>query len=160
MRLASAWLSCQAVTVNNDAAGWVRQVPLGGDRVSGSERRGDDPVASTAQRWQEIEQGRRALAERLARELANPDPQAPRGALSDFVAATAVKVRWGGRNIDARMAFEDAPTTVLVGGELGRVEGRAGVVLWVHAPSDGFWSLVVPFEPFRGPVLVRTDDCD
>ena len=126
--------------------------------VSGSGRDGDDPVASTAQRWQEIERGRRMLAERLARELANPDPQAPRGALSDFVAATAVKVRWGGRNVDARMAFEDAPTTVLVGGELGRVEGRGGVVLWMHAPSEGFWSLVVPFEPFHGPVLVCTDD--
>lgn len=124
--------------------------------VSGS-LRGDDAASSVARRWQEIERRRRALAERLARELANPDPRAPQGAVSDFVAATAVKVRWA-RNWDAHTAFEDAPTTVLVGGELRRVTGRGGVVLSVHAVGDSFWSLVVPFEPFRGPVLICTDD--
>jgi hypothetical protein len=110
-----------------------------------------------SQHWREVERRRRLLAERLARELANPDPQAPRGAVSDFVAANAVKVRWA-RNADAMMALEDAPLTVSVGGEMGRVSGRGGVVLWVHALRDGFWSLVVPYEPLRGPVLVCTDD--
>jgi hypothetical protein len=107
--------------------------------------------------WREVERRRRLLAERLARELANPDPDAPRGAVSDFVAANAVKVRWA-RNWDAHLAFPDVPGTMSVGGEMGRVQGRAGVVLWVHALSDGFWSLVVPVEPFRGPVLLCTDD--
>ena len=55
-------------------------------------------------------------------------------------------------------AFEAAPLVVLVGGEMGRVAGRGGVVLWVHSLSGDDWSLVVPFEPFRGPVLVCTDD--
>jgi hypothetical protein len=107
--------------------------------------------------WREVERRRRLLAERLARELANPDPRAPRGAVSDFVAVNAVKVRWA-RNADAMLALEEAPKTVTVGGEMGWVSGRGGVVLWVHALGDGFWSVVVPYEPFRGPVLVCTDD--
>jgi hypothetical protein len=107
--------------------------------------------------WREVDRRRRLLAERLARELANPDPQAAQGTVSDSVAANAVKVRWA-RNRDAHLAFPDVPGTVSVGRKMGQVRGRGGVVLWVHALSDGFWSLVVPWEPFRGPVLLCTDD--
>jgi len=112
---------------------------------------------SVAERWRAVERRRRKLAERLARDLAHPDPDAPPGALSDFVAATAVQVRWAPA-IEAQMAFDQALRVVALGGEVGRVEGRGGVVLWVHAVEDDFWSLVVPFEPFDGPVLVCTDD--
>ncbi len=126
--------------------------------VPGSQRRREEaPWEATSRRWQEVERRRRKRAERLARDLAHPDPDAPPGALSDFVAATAVRVRWA-RNVEAKVAFEDAPRVVAVGGDMGRVEGRSGVILWVHSVRDDFWSLVVPFEPFDGPVLVCTDD--
>jgi hypothetical protein len=127
----------------------VGQAPWGAGLVVG--------VVSVADRWHAVERRRRKMAERLARELANPDPDAPSGALSDFVAATAVQVRWA-RNVEAQMAFDEAPRVVALGGEVGRVEGRGGVVLWVHSGEDDFWSLVVPLEPFDGPVLVCTDD--
>lgn len=120
-------------------------------------QRGQWPADAVARKWMEIERRRRLLAERLARELANPDPELPPGALSDFVAATAVQVRWEG-SVDAQIAFDMAPRVVALSTGLGRVEGRAGVVLWLHSPVGEFWSMVVPFEPFRGPVLVCTDD--
>lgn len=152
-------VGCQAVGVKRDTAG---QVPPGAGLVVGEvagyqPRREEAPWEATARRWQEAERRRRKLAERLARDLAHPDPDAPPGALSDFVAATAVQVRWA-RNVEAQIAFELAPRVVALGGEVGRVEGRGGVILWVHSLGDDFWSLVVPFEPFDGPVLVCTDD--
>jgi hypothetical protein len=149
--LALRWWGCQAVRVTGDVANQgppeVEPVPRPMQRNAGT----------MSQYWREVERRRRLLAERLARELANPDPNARRGALSDFVAANAVKVRWA-RSVDAQAAIQEAPTTVMVGGEMGRVQGRGGVVLWVHSLRDDDWSLVVPFEPFRGPLLVCTDD--
>ncbi|NLU81091.1 hypothetical protein HCA58_22640 [Micromonospora sp. HNM0581] len=110
-------------------------------------------------RWRAAEQGRRRLAERLAWELAHPDPVAPPDALSDFVAAAAMQVRWASA-IDAQTAFDHAPRLVALGGEFGRVEGRGGVIVFVHCLEGGMddWSLVVPYEPFTGPVLVCVDD--
>lgn len=110
-------------------------------------------------RWRAAEQRRRKLAERLAWDLAHPDPAAPRETLSDFVAGAAMQVRWQA-TIEAQIAFDQAPRLIALGGELGRVEGRGGVILWVHCLPDGMddWSLVVPFEPFTGPVLVCVDD--
>lgn len=110
-------------------------------------------------RWRAIEQRRRKLAERLGRDLAYPDPDAPVGTLSDFVAGTMVRVRWASA-IDAHIAFDEAPSLIAFGGEYRRIEGRGGVVLVVHCPEDSIyeWSLVVPYEPFRTPVLVCLDD--
>lgn len=112
-------------------------------------------------RWRAAEQRRRKLAERLAWELAHPDPDAPPGALSDFVAATAMQVRWAS-SIDAQIAFDHAPRLIAFGEEFGRLQGRGGVILYVHCLEDGpeEWSLVVPYEPFTGPVLVCADDLE
>ncbi|MFI6759456.1 hypothetical protein ACIBF5_10000 [Micromonospora sp. NPDC050417] len=109
--------------------------------------------------WRKDANRRRKLAERLAWDLAHPDPAAPRESLSDFVAGAAMRVRWASA-IEAQIAFEQAPRLIGLGGELGRVEGRGGVILFVHCLRDGLddWSLVVPFEPFTGPVLVCVDD--
>jgi hypothetical protein len=114
---------------------------------------------ANANRWRVAEQARRRLAERLAWELAHPDPDAPPGALSDFVAATAMQVRWASA-IDAHTVFDHAPRLIALGGGVGRVEGRGGVVLYVHCLEGGMddWSVVVPYEPFTGPVLVCVDD--
>ncbi len=110
-------------------------------------------------RWLRIERERRALAERLARDLAHPDPDAPPGALSDFVAATMVRVRWDSA-IDAHVAFDQAPSLIAFGSQYQRIEGRGGVVLVVHCIPDSMddWSLVVTYEPFGAPVLVCLDD--
>jgi hypothetical protein len=111
--------------------------------------------------WRAVEQRRRKLAERLARDLAHPNPDAPAGTLSDFVAGTVVRVRWASA-IDAQIAFDQAPSLIGSGGEFLRFEGRGGVVLVVHCIADSMddWSLVVPFEPFAAPVLVCLDDMD
>ena len=110
-------------------------------------------------RWRAAEQRRRKLAERLARDLAHPDPQAPPGALSDFVSGTMGRVRWTSA-IDAQIAFDQAPSLIAFGGEYRRVQGRGGVVLVVHCGEGSMddWSLVVPYEPFAAPVLVCLDD--
>ena len=110
-------------------------------------------------RWRAAERRRRKLAERLARELAHPDPDAPPGAMSNFVAGTVVRVRWASA-IEAQTAFDQAPSLIAFGAEFRRVEGRGGVVLVVHCIQDSMddWSLVVPYEPFGAPVLVCVDD--
>lgn len=112
-------------------------------------------------RWRAAEQRRRKLAERLAWELAHPDPDASPGALSDFVSATAMQVRLAS-SIEALIAFDQAPRLIALGGEFGRLKGRGGVILWVHCLEDGMdeWSLVVPYQPFTGPVLVCVDDLE
>jgi hypothetical protein len=109
-------------------------------------------------RWRAAERRRRRLAERLARELAHPDPDAPPGAMSNFVAGTVVRVRWASA-FEAQIAFDQAPSLIAFGAEFGRVEG-GGVVLVVHCIQDSMddWSLVVPYEPFAAPVLVCVDD--
>ena len=110
-------------------------------------------------RWYAAEQQRRKLAERLARDLAYPDPDAPPDTLSDFVAGAVVRVRWASA-IDAHIAFDQAPSLIALGGEYRRFEGRGGVVLVVHSSEGGMddWSLVVPYEPFTTPALVCLDD--
>jgi hypothetical protein len=112
-------------------------------------------------RWRAVEQRRRELAERLARDLAHPDPDAPPDTLSDFVAGNVVQVRWVSA-IDAHIAFDQAPSLIAFGAEYRRFEGRGGVVLVVHCVEDSMddWSLVVPYEPFTTPVLVCLDDMD
>ncbi|MEQ4301552.1 hypothetical protein ABNF97_09190 [Plantactinospora sp. B6F1] len=120
-----------------------------------------EPVVVDDDRWRAAEQRRRKLAERLAWELAHPDPDAPPGALSDFVAATALRVRWAS-SIEARTAFDQAPHLIAFGEKFGRLQGRGGVILYVHCLEDSLdeWSLVVPYEPFTGPVLVCVDDLE
>lgn len=109
-------------------------------------------------RWRAIEQRRRKLAERLAWDLAHPDPAKP-GAMSDFVAGTVVRVRWASA-IDAHAVFDEAGSLIAFGGDYRLIEGRGGVVLVLHCPQDSMydWSLVVRYEPFRTPVLVCLDD--
>ncbi len=118
-----------------------------------------EAVMVDADRWRAAERRRRKLAERLAWELAHPDPDAPPDAFSDLVAATAVQVRWASA-VDAQIAFDHAPRVIALGGRFGRVEGRGGVILCVHCLEGGMddWSLIVPYEPFTGPVLVCVDD--
>ncbi|RFS45038.1 hypothetical protein D0Q02_18580 [Micromonospora craniellae] len=120
-----------------------------------------EPALVDVDRWRAAEGRRRRLAERLAWELAHPDPDAPRDGLSDFVAAAAVRVRWASA-VDAQVAFDHAPRVIALGGRFGRVAGRGGVVLYVHCFEGGMddWSLVVPWEPFAGPVLVCVDDLE
>ncbi|WP_028192427.1 hypothetical protein [Salinispora pacifica] len=109
--------------------------------------------------WRAAEQRRRKLAERLAWELAHPDPDARPNALSDFVAATAMQVHLTS-TIDAQIAFDHAPRLIALGAQFGCIEGHGGVILFVHCPEGGMddWSLVVPYEPFTGPVLVCVDE--
>ncbi len=111
--------------------------------------------------WRAVEQRRRKLAERLARDLAHPDPDASAETLSDFVAGTVVRVRWASA-IDAQIAFDQVPSLIGMGGEFLRFEGRGGVVLVIHCIADSMddWSVVVPYEPFGAPVLVCLDDMD
>jgi hypothetical protein len=110
-------------------------------------------------RWAAVERRRRALAERLARDLAHPDPDAPPGTLSDMVAGAMVRVRWASA-IDAQIAFDQAPSLIALGSAFQRLQGGGGVVLVVHCLADSMddWSLVVPYEPFGTPVLVCLDD--
>ncbi|HEY2673119.1 MAG TPA: hypothetical protein VGJ07_22515 [Rugosimonospora sp.] len=105
------------------------------------------------------ERRRRALAERLARDLAHPAPDAPPGTLSDLVAGTVVRVRWVSA-IDAHVAFDQAPSLIALGSAYRRIEGRGGVVLVVHCIPNNMddSSLVVPYEPFSSPVMVCLDD--
>lgn len=113
--------------------------------------------ADTSARWVEVERRRRLLAERLARELAHHDPAGPRGRVSEFVAATAVPVTYKDEP-EASWTFLNVADAVRGGASVGRVEGPGGVVMWMHAFTGGDWSLVLPYEPFRGPVLACTDD--
>ncbi|MFI9638969.1 hypothetical protein ACIG87_02715 [Micromonospora sp. NPDC051925] len=132
-------------------AGWSVLLPAGPPEA----------IMGDVDRWRAAERRRRGLAERLAWDLAHPNPDASRSALGDFVAATAMRVRWASA-IDAHTAFDHASRVIALGGEFGRVEGRGGVIVYVHCLEGGVddWSLVVPYEPFIGPVLVCVDDLD
>lgn len=120
-----------------------------------------EAVVVDVDRWRAAGQRRRRLAERLAWELAHPDPDAPADGLSGFVAGSAMQVRWASA-VEAQVAFDHAPRLIALGGEFGRVEGRGGVIVYVHCLDGGMdeWSLVVPYEPFTGPVLVCADDLE
>lgn len=116
------------------------------------------PQRWSAEWWRAVERRRRRFAERLASELAHPDPDGPPGAMSDFVAGAVVGVESWPAAIEAKIAFDEAPTLIKFGAPFGWIEGYGGVVLWVHSPVDDDWSLVVPFDPFVTPVLVCLDD--
>ncbi|MFC0530243.1 hypothetical protein [Phytohabitans kaempferiae] len=111
------------------------------------------------QDWRHPDERRRvALAERLARELAH-NPLGRHGAGNDFVASVAVQVRLSSavEAFEAQQAVQDIRTHVMLSPPsfLGQVTGRGGMVMWVHAD---IYSVVFPFEPFTGLILVCPDD--
>ncbi len=78
------------------------------------------------------------------------------GVGSDYVASTAVQVNLAS-SAEVATALRQAPAAIASGGEVGSVTGRA-LAMFVHGrPEDG-WSLVFPFLPFTGLVLVCLDD--
>lgn len=106
-------------------------------------------------RLDQAAQRRRKMAERLAVELARGG-RGRHGIGSDYVASTAVQVKLAS-SPEAATALQQAPAAIADGGEIGSVTGRA-LVMYVHGrPGDG-WSLVFPFLPFTGLVLVCLDD--
>lgn len=107
--------------------------------------------------WRKVERRRELFAERLARELAVPVPDAPRGSMSEFVAGAVVRTPWEGA-VEAHEAFVDAPRLLALGGRFGIIGGYAGDVLYVHQTEGGTWSLVVPYAPWGTPILVCVDD--
>jgi hypothetical protein len=110
----------------------------------------------------EEERRRRELAQRLARELADPPPDGPPEAFSEFVAARAMRVRYASA-VDVHVAFDEAQTVITMGDPTlcGWVRGRAGLVMYAHGPGDIYsWSVVFPFVPFTGLALVCLDDLD
>jgi hypothetical protein len=102
--------------------------------------------------------GRRRLAERVAVELACYR-HGRHGTGSDFLAATAVQVRlesapWMG----VRMILTRAASAAQDGSaEVWSVSGPRGLVFFIHG-SD--WSVVFPFLPFTGLMLVCVDDLE
>jgi hypothetical protein len=95
------------------------------------------------------------MAERLAVELARGGA-GRHGTGSDYVASTAVQIMLAS-SPEAATALRQAPAAIARGCEIMSVTGRA-LVMYVHALAGDGWSLVFPFLPFTGLVLVCLDD--
>jgi hypothetical protein len=100
------------------------------------------------------ERRRRAMAERLALELATASHREG----SDYVASHMVQVDYSSA-VEVDMALSEAPTVIFMGrqgADVGAFTGRGGAVMYVHMPD--LWSLVFPLVPFTGLILVCVDD--